>query len=213
MTCTRPHKHFDINAVMEAMCERPYFARRAGRMTCTKPHKHFDINDVMVVLCERALPGQAGRSNDLHKASGLDHDKPQGALAEGQCGLGTCSDADTGPERGHSPKQTSTRPHKHFDINDVMVVLCERAYLVRWAGRMTCTRPAALTMTNPRAHWPKVSVAWGHAQTSLWALKGATHRGKPAQGQVVLVVDYCCFGCLKPRARMPLKTLNCERSE
>ena len=31
---------------------------------------------------------QAGRSNDLHKASGLDLRQPQGALAEGQCGLG-----------------------------------------------------------------------------------------------------------------------------
>ncbi len=169
---------------MVVLCERPFFARRAGRMTSTRPHKHFDINAVKVVLCERALPGQASRSNDLHKASGLDYDKPQGALAEGQCGLGTCPDADTGPERGHSPKQTRTRPHKHFDINAVMEVMCEGPYFARRAGPMTCTRPAALTMTNPRAHWPKVSVAWGRAQTPIRALKGATHRSKPPQGRI-----------------------------
>ena len=27
----------------------------------------------------------------------------------------------------------------------------------------TSTRPTALTCVNPRAHWPKVSVAWGEA--------------------------------------------------
>jgi len=43
---------------------------------------------------------QAGRSNDLHKASGLDL-RPQGALAEGQCGLGTGTHINMGPERGH----------------------------------------------------------------------------------------------------------------
>ena len=56
-----------------------------------------------------------------------------------------------------------------------MVVSREGAYYVRRAGRMTCTRPAALNYTNPRAHWPKVSVAWGQTSMSIWALKGATH--------------------------------------
>ena len=49
-------------------------------------------------------------------------------------------------------------------INDSMSILLWRfcsigAYSARRAGRMTCTRPTALTCFNPRAHWPKVSVA------------------------------------------------------
>ena len=44
---------------------------------------------------------QAGRSNDLHKASGLELQQPQGALAEGQWGLGTGTHINMGPERGH----------------------------------------------------------------------------------------------------------------
>ena len=71
--------------------------------------------------------------------------------------------------------EKSPRLHKHFDINAVMVASREGACFVRRAGRMTCTRPAALNYTNPRAHWPKVSVAWGQAPISIWALKGATH--------------------------------------
>ena len=56
-----------------------------------------------------------------------------------------------------------------------MVASREGACYVKRAGRMTCTRPAALNYTNPRAHWPKVSEAWGQAPMSIWALKGATH--------------------------------------
>lgn len=56
-----------------------------------------------------------------------------------------------------------------------MVASGEGACYVRRAGRMTCTRPAALNYNNPRAHWPKVSVAWGQVPISIWALKGATH--------------------------------------
>ena len=63
----------------------------------------------------------------------------------------------------------------NFDISAVMAVSHEGPCSVRRAGRMTCTRPAALTWANPRAHWPKVSVAWGEARMSIWALKGATH--------------------------------------
>ena len=48
---------------------------------------------------------QAGRSNDLHKASGLELHQPQGALAEGQCGLGIDIYVDMGPEGGHSLQQ------------------------------------------------------------------------------------------------------------
>jgi len=64
-----------------------------------------------------------------------------------------------------------------------MVVSREGACYVRRAGRMTCTRPAALNYTNPRAHWPKVSVAWGQAPMSMRALKGATqcNRGNPVK--------------------------------
>ena len=69
----------------------------------------------------------------------------------------------------------SPRLHRHFDIDAVMVASREGACFVRRAGRMTCTRPAALNYTNPRAHWPKVSEAWGQAPMSIWALKGATH--------------------------------------
>ena len=71
--------------------------------------------------------------------------------------------------------EKSPRLHNHFDINAVMVASREGACFVRRAGRMTCTRPAALNYTNPRAHWPKVSEAWGQAPMSIWALKGATH--------------------------------------
>ena len=56
-----------------------------------------------------------------------------------------------------------------------MVASCEGACYVKRAGRMTCTRPAALNYTNPRAHWPSASAPWGQAPMSIWALKGATH--------------------------------------
>ena len=68
--------------------------------------------------------------------------------------------------------------HKHFDINAVILVSREETCYVRRTGRMTCTRPAALNYTNPRAHWPKVSEAWGQATMSIWALKGATHSNR-----------------------------------
>ena len=42
---------------------------------------------------------------DLDKASGLDLSQPQGALAEGQCGLGTGTHVEMGPEGGHSLQQ------------------------------------------------------------------------------------------------------------
>ncbi len=70
--------------------------------------------------------------------------------------------------------EKSPRLHRHFDIDAVMVASREGACFVRRAGRMTCTKPAALNYTNPRAHWPKVSVAWGQTSMSIWALKGAT---------------------------------------
>ena len=74
--------------------------------------------------------------------------------------------------------EKSPRLHRHFDINAVMVALREGTCYVRRAGRMTCTRPLALNYTNPRAHWPKVSVAWGQTSMSIWALKGATHSNR-----------------------------------
>ena len=37
----------------------------------------------------------------LHKASGLELHKPQGAQAGGLCSLGTVRTVITGPERGH----------------------------------------------------------------------------------------------------------------
>ena len=74
--------------------------------------------------------------------------------------------------------EKTPRLHQHFDINAVMAVSLEGACYVRRAGRMTCTRPAALNYSNPRAHWPKVSEAWGQASISIWALKGATHRNR-----------------------------------
>ncbi len=37
------------------------------------------------------------RSKDLAKASGLDLRQPQGALAEGQCGLGNINATELGP--------------------------------------------------------------------------------------------------------------------
>ena len=42
------------------------------------------------------------RSKDLAKAIGLDLRQPQGALAEGQCGLGREGYNRTGLEEGHS---------------------------------------------------------------------------------------------------------------
>ena len=39
---------------------------------------------------------------DLDKASGLDYSQPQGALAVGQCGLGTEGSNLTGLAEGHS---------------------------------------------------------------------------------------------------------------
>lgn len=41
------------------------------------------------------------------------------------------------------------------------------------------TRPAALTCISPRAHWPKVSVAWGNFRHQNRALKGANSSGNP----------------------------------
>ena len=70
--------------------------------------------------------------------------------------------------------EKSPRVHKHIEINAFMAALREGACYVRRAGRMTCTRPAALNYNNPRAHWPKVSEAWGLAPISIWAQKGAT---------------------------------------
>ena len=74
--------------------------------------------------------------------------------------------------------EKSPRLHQHFNINAVMVASREEACYVRRAGRMTCTRPAAMNYTNPGAHWPKVSEAWGQATMSIWALKGATHSNR-----------------------------------
>ena len=48
------------------------------------------------------------RSKDLAKAIGLDLRQPQGALAEGQCGLGREGYNRTGLEEGHS-RQAKTR--------------------------------------------------------------------------------------------------------
>ena len=49
----------------------------------------------------------------------------------------------------------------------------------RARGRKTSPRPAALNCANPRAHWPKVSVAWGNCRCPNWALKGANNGGSP----------------------------------
>ena len=54
------------------------------------------------------LVGTSMRSKDLAKASGLDLRQPQGALAEGQCGLGREGYNRTGLEEGHS-RQAKTR--------------------------------------------------------------------------------------------------------
>ena len=83
--------------------------------------------------------------------------------------------------------EKSPRLHKHFDINAVMVASHEGACYVWRAGRMTCTRPAALNYTNPRAHWPKVSVAWGQAPMSIWALKGATHCNRATRSNYLIL--------------------------
>ena len=39
---------------------------------------------------------------------------------------------------------------------------------------MAEVQPSLCNYPNPRAHWPKVSEAWGLAPISIWALKGAT---------------------------------------
>ena len=90
-------------------------------------------------------------------------------------------------------REKSPRLHKHFDINAVMVALHEGACYVRRAGRMTCTRPAALNYTNPRAHWPKVSVAWGQAPISIWALKGATHCNRATRSNYLILTLLALF--------------------
>ena len=43
---------------------------------------------------------------------------------------------------------------------------------------MAEVQPSLCNYPNPRAHWPKVSEAWGETLMSIWALKGATHYDK-----------------------------------
>ena len=66
---------------------------------------------------------------------------------------------------------------------------------------MTCTRPAALNYNNPRAHWPKVSEAWGLAPISIWALKGAT---KYKRHDIVKSLDAEAIGPLRGPIRFLL---------
>ena len=97
--------------------------------------------------------------------------------------------------------EKSPRVHKHIEINAFMAALCEGACYVRRAGRMTCTRPAALNYPNPRAHWPKVSEAWGLAPISIWALKGAT---KYKRHDIVKSLDAEAIGPLRGPIRFLL---------
>ena len=97
--------------------------------------------------------------------------------------------------------EKSPRVHKHIEINAFMAALREGACYVRRAGRMTCTRPAALNYNNPRAHWPKVSEAWGLAPISIWALKGAT---KYKRHDIVKSLDAEAIGPLRGPIRFLL---------
>ncbi len=58
---------------------------------------------------------------------------------------------------------------------------------------MTCTRPADLNYTNPRAHWPKVSVAWGQVPISIWALNGATHSNRVTRSNLMILTLLALF--------------------
>ena len=57
---------------------------------------------VAVHRLTRKLVGTSMRSKDLAKASGLDLRQPQGALAEGQCGLGERATIGRASNEGHS---------------------------------------------------------------------------------------------------------------
>ena len=52
------------------------------------------VKSLMAIVVSRQVEG-------LHKASGLELHKPQGAQARGLCSLGTVRTVKTGPERGH----------------------------------------------------------------------------------------------------------------
>ena len=52
------------------------------------------VKSLMEIVVSKQVEG-------LHKASGLELLKPQGAQAEGLCSLGTVRTVITGPERGH----------------------------------------------------------------------------------------------------------------
>ena len=52
------------------------------------------VKSLMAIVVSKQVEG-------LHKASGLEFHKPQGAQAEGLCSLGTVRTVITGPERGH----------------------------------------------------------------------------------------------------------------
>ena len=53
-----------------------------------------DVKSLIAIVVSKQVEG-------LHKASGLELHKPQGAQAGGLCSLGTVRTVITGPERGH----------------------------------------------------------------------------------------------------------------
>ena len=93
---------------------------------------------------------QAGRSNDLHKASGLEN---------------------------------------LFKPNAMKL------------ASMAEVQPSLCNYPNPRAHWPKVSEAWGLAPISIWALKGAT---KYKRHDIVKLLDAEAIGPLRGPIRFLL---------
>ena len=104
----------------------------------------------MAALCEGACVCQAGRSNDLHKASGLEN---------------------------------------LFKPNAMKL------------ASMAEVQPSLCNYPNPRAHWPKVSEAWGLAPISIWALKGAT---KYKRHDIVKSLDAEAIGPLRGPIRFLL---------
>ena len=90
--------------------------------------------------------------NDLHKASGLELHQPQGALAEGQCGLGTGTYVDMGPEGGHSQQQSN--PVKLLDSDAIGPLRGPIQFLLAIPRPHEVLRPVRPGVKDSQGRWP-----------------------------------------------------------
>ena len=100
----------------------------------------------------KVLAMSGGQVDDLHKARGLELQQPQGALAEGQCGLGTDIHIDMGPEGGHSLQQGD--PVKSLDSDAIGPLRGPIRFLLAIPRPHEVFRPVHPGVKDIQGRWP-----------------------------------------------------------